>query len=119
MSELGDLFGSGGETPAGDPPPRRRCSTANRKPYNRNRVYDFLFFRGDWGATDEEAFKQLDMPPQSYVPRRVELVRLGLVRATRERRTTDTGCSATVWVASAYWDPTRDTEPEDFGGGVA
>ena len=99
-------------------PPRRRCSTANRKPYNRNRVYDFLFFRGQAGATDEEGAKGLDMPPQSYAPRRGELVRLDLVRRSGERRPTESGCSAAVWVATPFWEPRRPSDEYDFEGGL-
>jgi hypothetical protein len=98
-------------------PPKRRCCTANRTPTNRNRVYDFLFFRGDEGATDEEGSNLLKLPPQCYVPRRGELVRLDLVRPTGGYRRTATGCWAKVWVVTPFWEPRQPPSIEGMEGG--
>ena len=65
----------------------------------RGRVLGHLIARGDAGATDEEAEAALGIKPQTYTPRRRELVMLGLVRDSGRRRCTDAGRSAVVWVA--------------------
>jgi hypothetical protein len=118
MTDALDPMGGDGETPSNPQPPRRRCSTVHRKPHNRNRVYDFLFFRGEAGATDEEGARSLDMPSQCYVPRRGELARLDLVRRSGERRPTASGRSAAVWVATPFWEPARPSDEYDFDGGL-
>lgn len=66
----------------------------------RLRIHNFLF---SWfkvrGATDEELQDLLQMNPNTERPRRVELVRMGLVRDSGLTRTTRSGRKATVWVA--------------------
>jgi hypothetical protein len=67
-----------------------------------DRVLAFLVSRGADGATDEEAEKALRMKPQTYTPRRGELVKAGLVADTGRRRGTTSGRSAAVWVVTAH-----------------
>ena len=69
-------------------------------PTMRGRVLCFLIGQGQSGATDEEGGAALCMKPQSYTPRRRELVKRGLVRDSGERRATESGRSAVVWVVS-------------------
>lgn len=57
---------------------------------------------GEHGATDDEGEIALDIRPQTYTPRRRELVRLGLVVDSGKRRPTLTGRPAAVWVAAKY-----------------
>lgn len=61
------------------------------------RVYEFLKSKADRGATDEEMQLGLDMSPSTQRPRRVELVRKGLVIDSGEKRETKSGRSAVVW----------------------
>jgi hypothetical protein len=59
-------------------------------------VVAFLLARGDHGATDEEMQLGIPMPPSTQRPRRIELVRRGLVveAGTRKARS---GRFATAW----------------------
>ncbi len=103
-----------------EPPCRPTSSTAHRRPRSRDRVYDHIFFTGEWGSTDEEGYQALEMPSQSYAPRRGELVVLGLVKPSKFRRQTSSGSTATVWVASAFLEGKRDSSggSEQQGGGA-
>lgn len=64
---------------------------------------------GEHGATDDEGEVALDIRPQTYTPRRGELVRLGLVVDSGRRRLTLTRRPAAVWV-------TPDHAPKTEGG---
>jgi len=64
----------------------------------------FFIERGAHGGTDEEAQLALGLKPQSETPRRVELVRLLLVRDSGRRRRTSSGRSATVWAVTTAAD---------------
>lgn len=64
----------------------------------RRRVYDFIRRQAEHGATDEEIQEALRMGGNTERPRRVELVRDGLV-VDSERRRTHGGRPAIVWVA--------------------
>jgi len=59
----------------------------------QRRVYEFIAWRA---STDEEIANELGMNPSTVRPRRVELVRRGLVVQDGTRRTTS-GRMATVW----------------------
>jgi hypothetical protein len=48
------------------------------------------------GLTDEEGYEQLNMNPSTYRPRRVELVKAGLVQSNGVRKT-HSGRMAQVW----------------------
>ena len=64
----------------------------------RRRVYDYL---GRYGpATDRQLQEALDMPASTERPRRVELVRGGLVRDTGARARTHSGRRAVLWAAN-------------------
>lgn len=51
------------------------------------------------GATDEQMQVELGIGPSTQRPRRIELVRAGLVEDSGGTRPTTTGCKATVWRA--------------------
>jgi hypothetical protein len=64
----------------------------------REQVMAFIISRGLDGATDEEGELALGIKPQTYNPRRLELVKLGVVEDTGRRRRMDAGRPAAVWV---------------------
>ncbi len=72
---------------------------AGHTPTLRHRILELIRARGEHGLTDDEGEAALGIIPQTYTPRRGELVRLGLVRDSGERRATQTGRPAAVWVA--------------------
>lgn len=59
-------------------------------------VVAFLKARGDHGATDEEMQIGIPMPPSTQRPRRIELVRRGLVVEAGTRKA-KSGRYATAW----------------------
>ncbi len=67
----------------------------------RRAVLDWLRGRGDEGATDEEIQDALSMNPSTQRPRRIELMRGGLVVDTGRTRTTKSNRKACVWAASS------------------
>ncbi len=77
---------------------------ASRTPNQRARIYRAILASGAHGLTDDEGEIQLDIFAASYSARRGELVNLGLIRDTENRRLTQRGCPAAVWVAIAQWD---------------
>jgi hypothetical protein len=69
--------------------------TSSRLNALQDRVHRYLQTRGPAGATDEEIADALELNPSTARPRRIELVRLGLVvragtRKTRAMRNADT-----------------------------
>lgn len=52
------------------------------------------------GLTDEQIQWQLDMPANTQRPRRVELVKAGLVKDSGKTRLTEGGDLAVVWVVA-------------------
>ncbi len=66
----------------------------------RARVLAFIIAQGPHGATDDEGETALGIKPQTYTPRRGELVKLGLVRDSGRRRPTPSGRPAAVWIAT-------------------
>lgn len=63
---------------------------------------DVLLALRSWrqeGATDQEIQDALSMDPSTERPRRVELVKRGLVKDSGRTRLTRSGRKATVWVA--------------------
>lgn len=76
----------------------------------RARVLAFLVEQGPHGATDDEGETVLRIKPQTYTPRRGELVALRLVVDSGRRRSTASGRPAAVWVAATFaTDPTIGT----------
>jgi hypothetical protein len=67
----------------------------------RHAVMEFIRTQGIKGATDEEVQTALNLRVQSETPRRVELVRDGLVHDSGSTRQTSSDKPATVWVASS------------------
>jgi hypothetical protein len=64
----------------------------------RDRILAFIAEQGAHGATDDEGETALGIKPQTYTPRRGELVALGLVVDNGRRRPTSSGRPAAVWV---------------------
>lgn len=64
----------------------------------RARVLEYLQSQPD-GATDEQMQLALGMAGNTQRPRRQELEKMGLVRATDRTRATRSGRQATVWEA--------------------
>jgi hypothetical protein len=70
-------------------------------PKSRERILGFLIERSKLGATDEEGESALGIKSQSYTPRRRELVKQRVVVDSGERRLTESGRSAVVWVVQS------------------
>lgn len=68
----------------------------------RTRVFAFIVQQGPHGATDDEGEAALGIKPQTYTPRRGELVALGLVVDSGRRRDTASGRPAAVWVTPEH-----------------
>lgn len=64
----------------------------------RQRIHAAIVAAGAHGLTDDEGEALLWIKPQTYTPRRGELVRLGLVVDSGERRHTSSGRPAAVWI---------------------
>lgn len=64
-------------------------------------VLRFMAERGDDGATDEEGIEGTGLAPNTFRPRRIELVSAGMVKDSGKTRPTKSGRAATVWVATA------------------
>ena len=62
------------------------------------KVHFFISIRGRDGCTDEEIQTALGMNPSTQRPRRVELVRDGVVKDSGKQRKTRSGRNAVVWV---------------------
>jgi hypothetical protein len=75
---------------------------ATRTPSRRKRILALIRERGALGLTDDEGEAVLNMGPQSYTPRRGELVKQGLIVDSDRRRKTASGCPAVVWVVVEY-----------------
>jgi hypothetical protein len=92
-----------------DPPAQRHSPTsvaaaeAIKPAASGDRVRIALWLRlcGEEGATDEEIQHGLQMNPSTQRPRRVELVRAGLVADSGRTRKTNSGCKAVVWVTTS------------------
>ena len=66
----------------------------------RAQVLEFIRSYGASGVTDEQIHKYSRMPANTARPRRVELVRAGLVKDSKQRRRTTSGDWAVVWVVA-------------------
>lgn len=75
---------------------------AGHTPKLRARVLAYIVGRGADGATDDEGEAALGIKPQTYTPRRGELVALGLVVDSTRRRKTGSGRPAAVWIAATF-----------------
>ena len=74
----------------------------------RHKVLSYLRKRCQAGATDEQMQLTLGMNPSTQRPRRIELVRAGLVWDSNRRRKTTSGRQAAVWVSSKRWVEVSD-----------
>ena len=61
----------------------------------RHKLFGWLYDHGP--ATDQEMQEGVPMDPSTQRPRRVELVRMGIVRDSGEKRKTRSGRQAIVW----------------------
>lgn len=68
----------------------------------RARVLAFIVEQGPHGATDDEGEAALGIKPQTYTPRRGELVALRLVVDSGRRRNTASGRPAAVWIGATF-----------------
>lgn len=63
----------------------------------RDKVFNYIGAQGSNGATDDEIEVALNLQARTENPRRWELVRMGLVIETKQRRKTRSGRNAIVW----------------------
>ena len=66
----------------------------------RGFVLAYIRGTGTRGATDEEIQRALNMNPSTQRPRRIELVKAGLIFDSETTRLTQSGRSAVVWVGN-------------------
>ena len=101
------LFGDEQQSYRGLPPYQKGSDTsreaarsvARGAPTKRAEVYGYILARGKAGATDAEIEGGLSMLRQSVCGRRNELVTLGMIRDSGQRRTSPhTGRRCAVWV---------------------
>lgn len=74
----------------------RALPTAGTK---RAQVYECIKKHSS-GLTDDQIHRYSRMPANTARPRRVELVRAGLVKDSKQRRRTTSGDWAVVWVVA-------------------
>lgn len=74
-------------------------SIQEQTPTLRAKVFKCILQAGSHGHTDEEIQFSLDINPNSERPRRIELVRLGMIRDSGKQRQTISGRKAAVWIA--------------------
>jgi hypothetical protein len=85
------------------PKPRRTAREKLAEPpryegASRDQVLQYITQCGTFGATDEEVQVQIPMPANTQRPRRIELVRRGLVVDSGRTRRTASGVAAVVWI---------------------
>lgn len=71
-----------------------------RAPRVRTLVLNHIASKGREGTTDEAGEGETGIPPRTYAPRRKELVDLGLVLDSGQRRKNKSGRTATVWISA-------------------
>lgn len=95
----GPLFG---DPPAQSHSPTSVAAAEQAEPNagtQRARLLQYLRGIAPHGMTDEQLQDDLAMNPSTQRPRRVELVRAGLVKDSGKTRATTSGRKAVVWVA--------------------
>ena len=66
----------------------------------RQRVYLAIIEAGGSGCTDYELQERLIMPGNTERPRRIELLKQGLIRDSGRTRESSSGRRAVVWIAT-------------------
>jgi hypothetical protein len=89
----------------------------------RAKVMEVIALAGSQGATDAEVELETGFRAQSVSPRRGELVTLGVIVDSGQRRRTPSGRSAIVWILAtlappAPPTPSAPTETPNAGGGA-
>ena len=75
-------------------------SVADVAPNQRMRIFEFVARQGIKGCNRDEIARALELTTQTVSPRVNELVRLGLLLETDQRRPTRSGRAAVVLIAS-------------------
>ena len=75
---------------------------AEHAPTQEALVFEHILSCGRSGSTDDEGEQALGIKPQSYTPRRNALVKRQLVVDSGERRPTESGRPAAVWLAREF-----------------
>lgn len=75
-------------------------SMERKAPSIRDRVFSYIKAQGRDGSTDDELEQALGLRHQTASARRRELVKMGLVQDSGQRRPTRSGRSATVWASA-------------------
>lgn len=75
-----------------------RDHIAPKRPTLRQQVLDYIANLHEFGATDEEIQRHLEMAGSTQRPRRQELQEMGLLKDSGMRRKTLAGRDAIVWV---------------------
>lgn len=86
-----------------DAPATSRAAAAEALPRSgtqKRTVYDMLAQRGPQGATDDEMIAHLGIKHQSLTPARYALREGGLIGDSGQRRQTESGNLAVVWVVA-------------------
>ena len=88
-------------------------------PRVRERILELIRAAGPRGVIDDDGEAALSIKPQTYTPRRGELVTAGLVVDSGRRRRTESGRTAAVWIAAEHASTgtnNRTRAPVDAGG---
>ena len=101
----GTLFEQQSPARRTDPETAHEAAAANQPERSKQRhdVLGYLRGMGFYGATDCQISQALGILRTSAGKRRHELVALGLVENSGQRRETDTGSTAIVWRARENW----------------
>lgn len=75
-----------------------RDHIATKRHTLRQQVLEYITSLYEFGATDDEMQRHLNMPGSTQRPRRQELQEMGLVKDSGRRRKTLSGRDAIVWV---------------------
>ena len=96
QTEQGGLFDGG----TAETSREARKSIRPHMSEQQRRVYCWALLMTSSGFTDDGAIAALKMNPSSFRPRRGELVEVGMLKDSGQRRKTASGRSAVVWVVA-------------------
>lgn len=85
-------------------------AAAPKAPTQRARVLAAIQRAGRTGLTDHEIQISLRLNPSTQRPRRVDLVKAGLVVKSTRTRKTPSGRKAAVWIAAEHVEPQQRLE---------